>query len=143
MTKHRRWSLESWKNQATVTYYGTFNQSMKLLFWFGHGAGIRFYALWGKASSTSVHKCRMRHAKMREMLMLMWSQGDAQTAFVCAANITWTAEHYLFGVTTSEKNTFAMLRCLTMWMPNKPLSGISSDLPQSRMPHSHTDVDIP
>ncbi len=34
---------------------------------------------------------------------------------------------------------------LTRRMPNKPLFGIRSGLPQSRMPrsHSHTDVDIP
>ncbi len=69
-----------------------------------------------------------------------------QKAFVYAANVRWTAKRYLFGVGTSKKNTFAMLGIhLTRQTPNKPLFGIRSGLPQSRMPrsHSHTDMDIP
>ncbi len=42
-----------------------------------------------------------------------------QTAFVCVANIWWTAERYPFGVSTSKKNIFAMLGVhLTRRTPN-------------------------
>ncbi len=91
-----------------------------------------------KAASTFVHKCQMRHAEMREMLMWTFSRGTTQkwekcwcgrvvevqrTAFVCAANIRWTGECYLFGAGTSKKNTFVMLDvCLTRPTPKKPLS---------------------
>ncbi len=48
-----------------------------------------------------------------------------RTAFVCAANVRWTAERYSLGVGTAKKNTLAMLSvCLTRRMPNKPLLGI-------------------
>ncbi len=59
-----------------------------------------------------------------------------QTAFVCVANVRWTAERYLFGVSTLEKNTFTMLGIhLTRRTPNKALFGIRS--------HSRADVNIP
>ncbi len=39
-----------------------------------------------------------------------------RTAFVCATNVRWTAEHYPFEVGTSKKNTFTMLGVrLTRW----------------------------
>ncbi len=68
-----------------------------------------------------------------------------QTAFICVANVRWTAECYQFGVGTSKINTFTMLGVhLTRRMPNKQLFGICLGSPQSRMPRSHpcTNVDI-
>ncbi len=69
-----------------------------------------------------------------------------RTAFICAANVQWTAKQYLFGVVISKKNTFAMLGIrLTRRTPNKPLFGICLGSLQSCMPNSCscTDVDIP
>ncbi len=44
-----------------------------------------------------------------------------RTAFVCVANIWWTAK-CLFEIGTSKKNTFAMLGVRsTRWTPNNPL----------------------
>ncbi len=100
----------------------------------------------GKALNR-IHICTRMSNEVsgNETLMRMCTE-VLGTAFTCAANIRWTAKHYLFGVGTSKKNMFAMLGiCLTRPMPNKPLFGICSGLPQSCMPRSrsHIDVDIP
>ncbi len=50
---------------------------------------------------------------------------------------------YPFGIGTSKKNTFTILGAyLIRQTPNKPLFGIRLGSLQSRMPRSHTDVDI-
>ncbi len=92
------------------------------------------------AASTSVGECRIR----QEMLMWTCSRSAANSIHSCDKHSMNSQTLYLFGIDTSKKNTFAMLSVrLTTRTLNKPLFSICSDLPQSRIPRSHTDVDIP
>ncbi len=98
-----------------------------------------------QAASTSVCKCQMRHAEMREMLILTCSRGAEQHLFVRRMFGEQRNAICLESVLHRKTHSQCWGARLSRQLPNKPLFDICSGLPQSRMPrsHSHTDMDIP
>ncbi len=92
-----------------------------------------------KAASTSVHKCQMRHAGLREMLMWMCSRGVANSIRLCGKCSVNNHMPSVWSRYFKEKYVRNAGRT-----SNEPLFGIRLGSPPSGVlcSCSHIDVDI-